>query len=139
VHESSRYPFRRITEVIGRQEDALVFTNLLGQEDFIHPIVIVELVVPGLMAWQIVLESRTSFRFRAQFDPQLSASQREATRETIVRKLNAILAEKGMSNVQFEIKEVTSLIIDPETGKFRLVMREPSHQHGKRMTAATSS
>ncbi len=95
THGSSPYPFTRIKEIVGRQEDALVFTNEIGQDDFIHPIVIVELVVPGLNAWQIVLESPTSFRFRAEFDPRLNASQSDATRAALVRKLNAILAGKA--------------------------------------------
>ena len=108
-------------EVVGRREDTLVFTNEHGEEDFIHPIVIVELVVPGLNAWQIVLESETAFRFRARFDPGLSESEREATRRRIRERLEAILAEKEMRNVQFEIERVESLPSDLKTGKFRLV------------------
>jgi phenylacetate-coenzyme A ligase PaaK-like adenylate-forming protein len=119
----SPYPFTRIKEIIGRQEHALVFTNRHGQEDFIHPIVIVELVVPGLDGWQIVLETETSFRFRARFAPGLTPAEHEKTRESIRRKLLDILAEKEMSNVQFEIEPVDALAIDPATGKFRLVMQ----------------
>jgi hypothetical protein len=39
--------------------------------------------------------------------------------------MNAILAEKEMSNVRFEIEQVESLAIDPHSGKFRLVVSEP--------------
>ncbi len=56
------YPFTKVKDIVGRHEDALVFTNRHGKDDFIHPIVIVELIVSGLNAWQIVLESKTSFR-----------------------------------------------------------------------------
>jgi len=120
---SSPYPFRRIKEVIGRQEDALVFINRHGVEDFIHPIIIVELVVPGLEAWQVVLESKTSFLFRARLDPALTAKEREETFDAIRHRLREILGEKEMTNVNFEIEEVESLSIDTRTGKFRLVMR----------------
>lgn len=123
----SRYPYTKVKEVIGRQEDALMFTNDLGMDDFIHPIVIVELVVEGLTGWQIVLQSKTAFRFRARFDPGLTPAQREATRESIHRKLSAILAEKQMLKVRFEIEAVETLAIDEKTGKFRLVMREPGY------------
>ena len=126
---SSPYPFRRIKEVIGRQEDALVFINQHGVEDFIHPIIIVELVVPGLEAWQVVLESKTSFRFRARLDPALTAKQREGALNAIRRRLREILGEKEMSNVHFEIEEVESLPIDTRTGKFRLVMRAYGEAH----------
>jgi phenylacetate-coenzyme A ligase PaaK-like adenylate-forming protein len=120
------WPFTKVKEVVGRLEDALTFTNQHGQDDFIHPIVIVELIVKGLKAWQIVLQSKTSFRFRARFDDGLSPGECEATRERIREKMAAILAEKEMGNVRFDIEPVESLAIDPRSGKFRLVVRENS-------------
>lgn len=119
-------PFTKIKEIVGRLEDSLIFTNRHGREDFIHPIVIVELIVSGLNAWQIVLESRTSFRFRARLNPGLTAAEREATLGLISGKLNAILDEKEMGNVSFTIEQVETLEIDPKSGKFRLVVREPN-------------
>ncbi len=122
----SPYPFTKVKEIVGRLEDALIFTNQHGREDFIHPIVIVELIVSGLNAWQIVLESRTSFRFRARLSAGQTAQERQATCDRIRDKMNAILAEKEMSNVRYEIEQVEELEIDPNTGKFRLVVREPN-------------
>jgi phenylacetate-CoA ligase len=118
------YPFTKVKDIVGRSEDALVFTNQHGKEDFIHPIVIVELIIKGLNAWQIVLESKTSFRFRARFDNGLTEKERQATRERISQKVGAILTEKQMGNVRFEIEPVESLEIDAYSGKFRLVLRE---------------
>src|SRR5262249_52675745 len=66
---SKQYPFIKVKQLIGRYEDAFLFTNSRGQEDFIHPIVIVELIVKGLDAWQIVIIDKTSFRFRARLTP----------------------------------------------------------------------
>ncbi|MDB6140539.1 MAG: phenylacetate--CoA ligase family protein [Verrucomicrobiaceae bacterium] len=123
----SPYPFTRVKEIVGRQEDALMFLNDFGREDFIHPIVIVELVVQGLIGWQIVLESKTSFRFRARLDTGLAADQCEHTRASIRQKLSAILAEKHMTAVRFDIEEVEALAIDAVTGKFRLVVRGPGY------------
>lgn len=122
---SSRYPFTRVKEIVGRNEDTLRFRNLHGLEDFIHPIVIVEFIVSGLHGWQVVLESETSFRFRAQLDVSLTPGEREVTLERIHGKLSAILAEKEMSNVRFQIDRVDTLEIDPHSGKFRLVVRSP--------------
>ena len=124
----SIYPFTKIKEVVGRMEDALVFTNRHGVDDFIHPIVIVELIIKGLRAWQIVLETRTSFRFLAQFESGLSAEESGATEDRIRQQLNAILAEKEMEHVQFRIEPVAALAVDPHSGKFRLVVRSPGHQ-----------
>ena len=122
---SGIYPFTKVQEIIGRCENALLFTNRHGQEDFIHPIVIVELIVSGLNAWQIILESKTSFRFLAKLNAGQTAQERQATCARIRDKMNAILAEKEMGNVCFEIEQVETLEIDPLTGKFRLVVREP--------------
>ena len=120
----SPYPYTRIREIVGRQEDALEFTNEHGQPDFIHPIVIVELVIPGLEAWQIVLESKTAFRFRACYQAQLSETERAETQRLIREKMNSLLLEKQMSNVRFTVEEVRSLAPDAFSGKFRLVVRE---------------
>ncbi|MCE9518106.1 MAG: hypothetical protein K8R87_00825 [Verrucomicrobia bacterium] len=125
LNGSTKLPFTKVKEIVGRSEDALIFTNCHGQEDFIHPIVIVELIVSGLNAWQIVLENKTSFRFRARLNAGQSIQEQQATCDRIRDKMNAILAEKEMSNVHFEIEQVDTLEIDPQTGKFRLVVREP--------------
>ncbi len=121
---SSPYPFTRVKEIIGRQEETLVFTNEHGHDDFIHPIVVVEFVVPGLNAWQVGLQTKTSFCFRARLDPGLDAAERDAVCANIHDKLDALLAEKEMRNVQFTIETVETLPIDPHSGKFRLVVRE---------------
>jgi phenylacetate-coenzyme A ligase PaaK-like adenylate-forming protein len=131
------YPFTKVRDIIGRCEDALPFMNQLGREDFIHPIVIVELMIPGLNAWQIVLESKTSFRFRARLETGLTAAERSATLDRIRQKMNAILAEKEMANVRFEIETVESLAIDPASGKFRLVLRQTEGEaRAKKMSTA---
>jgi phenylacetate-CoA ligase len=121
----AHHPFTRIREVIGRHEDALAFTNRHGLEDFIHPIVIVEFIVRGLHSWQIVLLDKTSFIFRTTFEPDRSHLEKQAIRRQIREKMTAILVQKEMDNVRFEIEEVESLPIDPVSGKFRLVVRRP--------------
>lgn len=118
------YPFMKVKEIVGRSEDALVFINRHGQRDFIHPIVIVELIIEGLDAWQIVLRSSTSFTFRARLQPGASQEERGETHARIRSRMNALLKEKDMTNVTFDIEEVESLAIDSYSGKFRLVVRE---------------
>jgi phenylacetate-coenzyme A ligase PaaK-like adenylate-forming protein len=120
---SSPFPFQRVKEVVGRHEHALTFRNEHGQQDFIHPIVIVELVVSGMHSWQVVLEDDASFRFRVQLEKALTAGQRAETLGAIRRRLDEILAGKEMRNVRFTIEEVDSIPLDPQSGKFRLVVR----------------
>jgi phenylacetate-CoA ligase len=136
VAQPRRYPFTKVKEIVGRSENALVFTNQNGTADFIHPIVIVELIVAGLNGWQIVIESEVSFKFRARFEIDLTNQEREATTARIREKLRAILAEKEMNNVTFEIEPVAELEIDPHSGKFRLVVRAPAS--GPAETAAAA-
>jgi phenylacetate-CoA ligase len=87
--------------------------------------VIVEFIVRGLHSWQIVLLDKTSFIFRATFEPDRSHAEKQAIRRQIREKMTAILVEKEMDNVHFEIEEVETLPIDPVSGKFRLVVRRP--------------
>jgi phenylacetate-coenzyme A ligase PaaK-like adenylate-forming protein len=119
---SSRYPFTKIREVIGRIDDAPVFANQHGEQDFIHPSLIEEFLASGLRSWQVVLLDNVSFVFRARFKAGSSQQDKQATRRQIRQKLAAILAEKQMENVRFEIEEVDSFPVDPATGKFRLVV-----------------
>jgi phenylacetate-CoA ligase len=125
AENESPYPFTKVREVVGRTEDALVFTNQHGERDFIHPIVIVEFIVRGLHSWQIVLLDQTSFLFRVRLEPGLTPEQKQNVRRQVREKMRAILVEKEMDNVGFEIEEAESLPVDPVSGKFRLVVRRP--------------
>lgn len=118
-----QYPFTKIREIAGRYEDAMAFTNSLGQRDFIHPIIIVELMVPGLRTWQVELLNETSFLFRARFEPNLNPIEKQRSREYLAQKMRSILDEKLMHNVTFRIEDVNHIPVDPRTGKFRLILR----------------
>lgn len=118
------YPFAEVAGIVGRQENTITFTNERGEEDYIHPIVIVELLLPGVRAWQFVVETRESFRFRACFEAGLTAQQHQEAQDRIRRELQLLLDEKNMRNVRYEIDAVDSLPVDPKTGKFRLVLHE---------------
>jgi phenylacetate-CoA ligase len=112
-------PYRIVKEVVGRSEDAPVFRNEDGREDWIHPIVLVEFYVKGLKAFQVRVIDKTSFRFLAVLDAgaDWDAFVRDAT-----ARLRALLAEKRMANVTFQLEQVTRLENDPRSGKFRLIV-----------------
>jgi hypothetical protein len=44
--------------------------------------------------------------------------------KSLYQRIQDLLDEKEMSNVQFQIEEIRELEIDPRSGKFRLVVRE---------------
>jgi phenylacetate-CoA ligase len=130
---SGRYPFIKIRDLVGRSEDTPVFVNRDGVEDFIHPSLIGELCVPGLNSWQIQLVNKTAFVFRARFEADRNREEKQAIRRGICEQLRAILSEKRMDNVEFEIEEVNGLKSDPTSGKTRMILKpEPGKPHAFR-------
>lgn len=122
------YPYTKVQGLVGRQENALIFINEKGQRDFIHPFVVLDLAVPGLNAWQVVVESLSSFRVRVCLEAGCTESQCREAVERVTHHFQHILKEKQMQNVVFEIERVDSLPIDPKTAKFRLVIKSPDYQ-----------
>ncbi len=120
---TARYPLTKIRDLVGRSEDCLVFRNRDGAADFIHPSLIGELLVPGLKSWQIQVVDDSKFVFRARFESSQSAEQKQSIRGQIRDQLVALLAEKRMDNVNFEIEEVDCLQLDPVSGKTRMILR----------------
>lgn len=116
------YPFINVRAVVGRMESAPVFINERGEEDYISPSVIIMFFVEGLDRFQMKIEGTSAFTFRAQLSPDQSEEQRQHIFSEIHRYLDAILAEKNMRNVEYEIKEVEELKADPKTRKFRLIV-----------------
>ena len=122
------YPYTKVQGLVGRQENALIFINEKGQRDFIHPFVILDLAVPGLNAWQVELESLSSFRVRVCLEVGCTESQSREAVGRVTHHFQHVLKEKQMQNVVFEIERVDSLPIDPKTAKFRLVIKSPHYQ-----------
>lgn len=112
-------PYRIVETLVGRTEHAPVFLNARGERDSIHPIVLAEFYVRGLAAFQFRLTGPDSFRFLAQVEEGVPAGEVE---KEIADRLRALLREKGMENVRFEIERVIKLPPDPTTGKFRLIV-----------------
>jgi phenylacetate-coenzyme A ligase PaaK-like adenylate-forming protein len=115
-------PFTKVKEVVGRQEAVPVFLNDRDEEDFISPILLVEFFVKGLAQFQIVLESKRAFVFRACLEPNLSQAQQGEVAEHITAALQAILAEKLMTRVTFKVELHDQLRPNPRTGKFALIV-----------------
>jgi phenylacetate-coenzyme A ligase PaaK-like adenylate-forming protein len=111
-----------IRNLVGRTEKVPTFVNRDGAKDFISPHTINEIFVPDVMRFQLRLTGPSSFRFLACLAPGLDAIRREAALAGLKARLEEILAQKGMPNVQFEISIVDQLPVDPRTRKFRLIV-----------------
>ena len=114
--------FRRIDAIAGRREERLVLTNESEEQDFIHPLLIVEFYVRGVERYQVVRTGPAAFVFRAKAEAGLSTAERERAEREIRAKWNAILAQKNMRNVRYQVHWTDALYHDPHSGKFRLVL-----------------
>lgn len=117
-------PFRRVQQVIGRMENALVFANDDGEEDFIHPILLEDFLAPNLESWQIVHASPACVKMRLVFKRGLSNEACGLEMEDLKQQMQRLLAEKRMNRVRVEADRVDELPIDPVSRKFRLVVKE---------------
>jgi phenylacetate-coenzyme A ligase PaaK-like adenylate-forming protein len=125
-------PLIKIRDLVGRSEDSPVFLNQDGFEDFIHPSLIGELLVPGLKSWQIQLINQTSFVFLARFEANRGREEKQAVRRQIREQLRAILAEKRMQNVDFQIEEIDRPKLDPVSGKTRMILKPERKERSAR-------
>ncbi|MFQ5844691.1 MAG: hypothetical protein ACE5JG_06845 [Planctomycetota bacterium] len=122
--QDPQVPYLKVRDVVGRREDAPVFTNRDGRDEFIHPIVLAELYIPGLAAFQFGIHDKTSFTMRAQLERGLDDTGARDVLERTRRWLEDLLARKKMGNVRFAIEPVRSLGVDAHSGKFRLIVHE---------------
>ena len=113
--------FRRVEAVAGRREDKLLLLNESGQEDFIHPLLIVEFFVRGMERFQVVRTGPAAFTFRVKPQADLPPAERNRVAREIRAKWDAILAQKNMRNVRYQVEWTEDLRHDARTGKFRLV------------------
>jgi phenylacetate-coenzyme A ligase PaaK-like adenylate-forming protein len=116
--------FRAIETLVGRKEHAPRFTNRHGREDVVHPLVFTELVVKHVARYQIHLRGKDRFELRVQLQASCSEQQREEALVSIRDRVDRILAQKEMDNVRYDVLEADDLWIDPQTGKFRLIVPE---------------
>lgn len=115
-------PFTKVQNLVGRDEDTPHFLNEQGEEDYIHYTAIGELRAKLLKRFQIEVINREKFIFRAVLKDSLDSRQRAEAQKEIRHQLESVLASKKMSNVEFEVEEVDSIGVDPETGKYNIVV-----------------
>jgi phenylacetate-coenzyme A ligase PaaK-like adenylate-forming protein len=118
---TGKLPFRKIKEIVGRNESVPVFLNDQGIEDFISPLLLVEFYVKNLNRFQIQLLDKQAFVFKACLAAGLSDEEKGQTVQAIKERMSSVLAEKLMTQVVFRVELVNDLWADPQTGKFKLI------------------
>ena len=113
--------FRSVEALAGRREDKLLLLNESGEEDFIHPLLIVEFFIRGMERFQVVCTGPASFTFRVKLQADLLPTARNRVARKICAKWDSILAQKNMRNVRYQVEWTKELSHDTRIGKFRLV------------------
>jgi len=110
--------FPHIKSIAGRQEEFLWFEKGDGTKEYIHPLVIVEFIVPGLEKLQVIQTQKNKFLMKV-----IIHGNREEIVSAIRRRMKEILEGKGLERVvNFEVEVADEIPIDPRTGKFKLII-----------------
>ncbi|ABA88946.1 adenylyltransferase, putative [Syntrophotalea carbinolica DSM 2380] len=113
-----KWPFPTIKEIAGREEDFLWFQRADDNLDFIHPVVFVEFMVPGLVGMQVVQTDRNRLLIKA-----IISGDEKDTITLIRNRMDAILRRKQLDNmVVFDVELVSEIGNDPKTGKYKLII-----------------
>lgn len=113
-----KWPFRTIKEIVGREEDFLWVKNSDGKMEFIHPIVMVEFMVPGLVGMQVVQTERNKLVITA-----LISGNPKDTVKLIRERMISILEKKNLQDiVEFDVRVVSEIRNDIKTGKYKIIM-----------------
>ena len=115
----SHFPFTKIKNILGRNEDVMWFKNGEGNDEFLHPLSVEGLCINGLLDYQFAKKSDKHFEIHAQLrngaDPKRILSELE-------KYMRKILRLNGLDNISFKINIVSEINADKQTGKKRLVV-----------------
>ena len=113
-----------IQNLVGRTELMPVFVNGAGAKDFISPHIVNEIFVNGVTRFQMQITGPSSFCFLICVEAGLADAERAAAAAGVRARLNDILAQKGLSNVAFEVRIVADIPLNERTRKFQLIVNQ---------------
>ncbi len=119
-------PYLEIESLVGRSEMMPRFVNEDGQDDFLSPHTINEIFVRGVSRFQMRLVDETAFRFAVCLDATLAEAGRGEVVRAVEARLAEILQQKRMRNVRFTVEVVDDIPLNPQSRKFRLIVKEAS-------------
>lgn len=125
---NSEYPFSKAEGLIGRDEDLLWFEDGKGNREFLHPLAVEGLCIPGLKDYQFRQIDRNTFEMLAEISGE---KIEEDICAEILRQMKGILREKGLKYVQFYVQFVDVIRPDPKTGKKQLIITTRASENKK--------
>lgn len=107
-----------IKRISGRSEEFLWFKRSNGEEEYLHPIQIVEFFVPGLEKFQLEQTQKNHLHMRL-----IISGDSEIVCDRVEKRMNEILTGKRLNDfVTFSSEVVDHIKIDSKTGKFKLIL-----------------
>lgn len=116
------FPFTTVRDIIGRTENAPVFRNRYGKEDTISQHMLGEMFVEHVRGLQIKVTSPETFKAFFVVEDDLEEERKEVVCHNLAHALRHMLQGKEMDNVQFDLIPIQEPIIDPLTGKYKLIL-----------------
>ena len=117
---SSRYPFTRVQNILGRNEDILWFKRDDGTREFLHPLSVEGICAEGLLDYQFTQTYEYSFEIHSKTNKN---EDNEKVKNTVFELMRNILGEKNLSNVRFDINFTDEISPNPKTGKKQLIIK----------------
>lgn len=116
-----RYPFRRIKNLTGRNEDLMWFEDDQGRKEFLHPLAIEGFCIEGMLDYQFIQRDHQSFELDIETSKE---GNKDQIQEEMSTSLYRILEEKQLGCVTFTICFVEEILPDQETGKKQLILQK---------------
>ena len=121
-----KYSFTKAEVLLCRNEDVMWFRKEDGTKEFIHPLSVEGLCIEGLLDYQFVQTSPHTFQVLAETENIVSKVN---IKQELEKHLDALLQEKKLDNVIYEIFLVEGIMPDSKTGKKRLIMIKEDDFH----------
>ena len=83
----NKYPFSKIKNILGRNEDIMWFKNAEGKDEFLHPLSVEGLCVNGLLDYQFVQKSDEYFEINTQLRKGADTAKIQKALDGYMRKI----------------------------------------------------
>ena len=110
-------PFTHIDGIAGRVEDTLWYDNEEGKPDFLHPLLLDDLYVEGVSAYQYEKTGKEELTVYCLTDQDHQKVQAE-----VRKQVGEMLAEKKMRNIRIRTVFPEQLYRNPVSGKTAMIV-----------------
>lgn len=118
--EKSSYPFTKVENLLGRNEDLMWFQDGDGNREFLHPLAIEGFCIEGMLDYQFRQIDCNSFEMLIEVSDE---EKKNNIQLEMLKNMAEILGEKHLEYIKFNVRFVEEILPDLQTGKKRLIIR----------------